>query len=192
MQMIWASLLESEQTLPWRRSRLFFVGEGGAGKTSLIRALLNMIFIATASTIGACISTLDATNTHEWAKMPGTEYQQVTLCIGGYELVGGCVTHATPSCARQAIARLVGQLSRAEDQLKQVFATKKDDEKALRRALKTAKDVGLSSGYSLVVRDVEAHFRKVVMTTCKDAHRMFEISLYTDNFAFTSPKSLLR
>ena len=83
MQMIWASLLESEQTILWRRSRIFLVGEGGAGKTSLVRALLNMIFIETASTIGACISTLDATDTHEWAKMPGTEYQQVTLCIWG-------------------------------------------------------------------------------------------------------------
>ena len=79
-------------------------------------------------------------------------------------LVDGCVTHVTPTCARQAIARLVAQILRAQDQLRQVFAIKKDDEKALKRALKTAKDVGLTSRYSTVVRDVEAHLRKVVLT----------------------------
>ena len=79
-------------------------------------------------------------------------------------MVDGCATHVTPTCARQAIARLVAQILRAQDQLRQVFATKKDDEKALKRALKTARDVGLTSRHSTVVRDVEAHLRKVVLT----------------------------
>ena len=51
-----------------------------------------------------------------------------------------------------------------QDQLRKVYAAKKDDEKALKRALKKAKDVGLTSVYSTVVRDVEAHLRKVVLT----------------------------
>ena len=59
----------------------------------------------------------------------------------------------------------MAQLILADNQLKQAFASKKDDEKALRRALKIAKDVGLTSGYSLTVRDVEAHLRKVVVVT---------------------------
>ena len=76
--MMWASLLELEQSIPWRRSRVFILGEAGVGKTSLLRALLNMPFIKKlASTIGAAISTLDATNTYEWTEMTGTEYEQV-------------------------------------------------------------------------------------------------------------------
>ena len=77
--MIWASMLESEQSIPWNRSRVFILGEAGVGKTSLLRALLNMPFEIVKSTIGASISTVDATNTHEWAEMPGTEYEQVIV-----------------------------------------------------------------------------------------------------------------
>ena len=76
--MMWASLLELEQSIPWHRSRVFILGEAGVGKTSLLRALLNMPFLQkVVSTIGAAISTLDATNTHEWMEMTGTEYEQV-------------------------------------------------------------------------------------------------------------------
>ena len=57
------------------------LGEGGVGKTSLLRALLNMPFEVVKSTIGADISTVDATNTHQWEEMPGTEYEQVTRSI---------------------------------------------------------------------------------------------------------------
>lgn len=79
--MIWASMLESEQSIPWNRSRVFILGEAGVGKTSLLRALLNMPFKEVLSTIGADISTLDATDTHEWTTMTGTEYEQVELCF---------------------------------------------------------------------------------------------------------------
>ena len=80
--MIWASLLELEQSIGWNRSRVFIVGQGGVGKTSLLRALLNMVFMEKVkSTIGADISTVDATNTHQWEEMPGTEYEQVTWSI---------------------------------------------------------------------------------------------------------------
>ena len=57
------------------------MGEGGVGKTSLLRALLNMPFKVMKSTIGADISTVDATNTHQWEEMSGTEYEQVTWSI---------------------------------------------------------------------------------------------------------------
>ena len=81
--MIWASLLELEQSIGWNRGRVFIVGQGGVGKTSLLRALLNMPYEEVLSTIGADISTLDATDTHQWTKMTGTEYEQVKLCFRG-------------------------------------------------------------------------------------------------------------
>ena len=59
---------------------------------------------------------------------------------------------------------MVAKLLLAQKKLREVFDAKKDDEKALKRALKEAKDVGLTSVYSTVVRDVEAHLRKVVPT----------------------------
>ena len=58
----------------------------------------------------------------------------------------------------------MAKLLLAQKKLREIFAAKKDDEKALKRALKEAKDVGLTSVYSTVVRDVEAHLRKVVLT----------------------------
>ena len=73
-------MLGSEKVIKWRRSRVFILGEAGVGKTSLLRALLNMPFKVVKSTIGASISTVDATNTHEWEEMPGTEYEQV-ICM---------------------------------------------------------------------------------------------------------------
>ena len=89
--MIWASLLELEQSIAWNRSRVFILGEAGVGKTSLLRALLNMPFEEEVlSTIGADISTLDATDTHEWTKMTGTEYEQVKLCVRDSTVVMRC------------------------------------------------------------------------------------------------------
>ena len=80
--MIWASLLELEQSIGWNRSRVFILGEAGVGKTSLLRALLNMAFMEKVkSTIGADISTVDATNTHQWEEMSVTEYEQVIWSI---------------------------------------------------------------------------------------------------------------
>ena len=79
IQSKWSSLLGSEEPILWRRSRVFILGEGGVGKTSLLRAMLNMPFKIVKSTIGASISTVDATNTHEWQEMPGSEYEQVML-----------------------------------------------------------------------------------------------------------------
>ena len=58
------------------------LGEAGVGKTSLLRALLNMVFMEKVkSTIGADISTVDATNTHQWEEMSVTEYEQVIWSI---------------------------------------------------------------------------------------------------------------
>ena len=88
--MIWASLLELEQSIGWNRSRVFILGEAGVGKTSLLRALLNMPYEEVLSTIGADISTLDATDTHEWREMTGTEYEQVKLCVRGSTVVMRC------------------------------------------------------------------------------------------------------
>ena len=59
------------------------------------------------------------------------------------------------------------KLQRAEDQLKLVFDTNKDDGKALRKALQTAKNAGLTSAFSNVVRDVGEFLGKVMMAVCK-------------------------
>ena len=61
----------------------------------------------------------------------------------------------------------MAKLQRAEDQLKQVFDTRKDDEKTLRKALQTANDTGLTSAFSVVVRDVEKFLGKVIVAACK-------------------------
>ena len=78
VQRKWTSLLGTKKVIPLRRGRVFIVGEAGVGKTSLLHALLNMPF---KKKVKSTIGTVDATNTHEWEEMPGTEYEQVTWSI---------------------------------------------------------------------------------------------------------------
>ena len=65
----------------WRRARLLVVGGGRAGKTALVRALRNLPFEDTESTLGVSTCTLNTTDILNWADMDGTEYEQVPQCI---------------------------------------------------------------------------------------------------------------
>ena len=62
----------------------------------------------------------------------------------------------------QAVARLVAQFSRAEDELRSEFAKQKDDRAALTRALHKALRAGLTYDMSDVVRKVQDHLRQVI------------------------------
>ena len=64
-----------------QRARLFVVGEGGAGKTTLIRALRDLPFEDTNSTAGIDTSTLETTDMQDWVETGGTEHEKVTPCI---------------------------------------------------------------------------------------------------------------
>lgn len=66
----------------------------------------------------------------------------------------------------QALARLVAQLVLTEDQLRKVLGAKPDDEAALRQALKTATDAGLTGLISSVVQAVQKHLRQARMSVC--------------------------
>ena len=62
-----------------QRARLFVVGEGGAGKTTLIRALRDLPFEDTNSTAGIDTSTLETTDMQDWIEINGTEHEKVIL-----------------------------------------------------------------------------------------------------------------
>ena len=62
-----------------QRARLFVVGEGGAGKTTLIRALRDLPFEDTNSTAGIDTSTLETTDMQDWVEINGTEHEKVIL-----------------------------------------------------------------------------------------------------------------
>ena len=62
----------------------------------------------------------------------------------------------------QAVARLVAQFSRAEEELRSEFTKQRDDQAALREALKKALGAGLTSDMSDVVREVQDHLRQVI------------------------------
>ena len=90
--------------------------------------------------------------------------------------------------ARKALARLVAKLQLLEDQLKKIFTTKKDDKKALRKALQTAKNAGLTFAFSVVVRDVEEFLGKVIMAACKPRLQFASITVH-EKYAVCSPTS---
>ena len=106
-------MLESEDTILWRRTRLLIVGEGGSGKTSFFRALRNLPFIETASTAGAETATVEATALHDWEQMDGTDSEKVTLqcytcaCLRPY-----VYKHVNRHVyTRQALARIVANVN---------------------------------------------------------------------------------
>ena len=57
------------------------MGAGRVGKTAFIRALRNLPFEDTASTVGVETATLEATALHGWKKMEGTDYEKVIMDI---------------------------------------------------------------------------------------------------------------
>ena len=75
----WSSLLNSGKSIAWLRARLFVLGRGRAGKTAFIRALRNLPFEDTASTVGVETATLEATTLHGWKQMEGTDYEKVMV-----------------------------------------------------------------------------------------------------------------
>ena len=75
----WSSLLNSGNSIAWLRARLFVLGRGRAGKTAFIRALRNLPFEDTASTIGVETATLQATTLHGWKQTEGTDYEKVMV-----------------------------------------------------------------------------------------------------------------
>ena len=80
-QLKWIHIIESERSVVVQRARLFVVGEGGAGKTTLIRALRDLPFEDTSSTAGIDTSTLETTDMQDWVEMNGTEHEKVMPCI---------------------------------------------------------------------------------------------------------------
>ena len=53
------------------------VGEGGAGKSSLVDSLGDKPFKHTDSTAGVATSTVDTTDMHNWQEIGLSEFQQV-------------------------------------------------------------------------------------------------------------------
>ena len=62
----------------------------------------------------------------------------------------------------QALALLVAQISRAEDELRSEFSEQRDDLVALQAALDKALGAGLISTMSYVMEKVEDHLRQVI------------------------------
>ena len=73
----------------------------------------------------------------------------------------------------QAVALLVAQFSRAEDELLSEFSKQRDDPVALKGALDKAIRAGLTSDMSGVVRKVEAHLRFFT-------RQVFQVTLHSD------------
>ena len=63
----------------------------------------------------------------------------------------------------QALAQQVANFFFVEGRLKQVFDTQKDDEQALRKAIKTATDAGLTRDSSRILKRVQEHLRQVIL-----------------------------
>ena len=55
------------------------LGAGRSGKTAFIRALRNLPFKDTASTVGVETATLEATALHGWKEMEGSDYEKVIV-----------------------------------------------------------------------------------------------------------------
>ena len=70
-----------DTSCPWQRARLVVVGEGRAGKTTLVRALRDLPFESTDSTPGIATNTLETTALRDWVEVEGTEGDKVTMTV---------------------------------------------------------------------------------------------------------------
>ena len=77
MQREWSAVLQREPAIAWKRARVIVVGQGRAGKTSFVRALRNLPFKNTDSTVGVATDTVETTDVHKWSDMEGNEFEQV-------------------------------------------------------------------------------------------------------------------
>ena len=78
---VWSQLVRRNTSCPWRRARLLVVGEGEAGKTTLVRALRDLPFKNTDSTVGIATNTLETTALRNWVEVKGTEGDKVTMRV---------------------------------------------------------------------------------------------------------------
>ena len=53
---------------PWRRAKIMLVGEGRAGKTSVLRSLLGLPYVDTASTVGAEMFDVSVETAVQWSR----------------------------------------------------------------------------------------------------------------------------
>ena len=71
-----------EGSVKWNHSKLMLVGEGRAGKTCTLRALLGKPFIDTASTVGLHLSAcqIDRTTVEDWTEVAelGQQHERAT------------------------------------------------------------------------------------------------------------------
>ena len=81
-----------EVSTPYRRARLIVVGEGRAGKTTLLRALRNQPFEDTASTVGIATNTLETAALKKWREVNGGECEKVHSIMVARNVA---VVHAT-------------------------------------------------------------------------------------------------
>ena len=78
---VWSKVLKHDTWSPWRRARLLVVGEGRAGKTTLLHALRDLPFVNTDSTAGIATDTLEMTALRNWVELKGTEGDKVTTHV---------------------------------------------------------------------------------------------------------------
>ena len=79
-QRYWAKELQAPgRARPWRRAKIMFVGEGGAGKTSALRSMLGLPYVDTASTVGAEMFDVSVETAVQWKKQDSnvSEVQRV-------------------------------------------------------------------------------------------------------------------
>ena len=129
----WAHAMATQPTVPWRRGMLVVVGEGRAGKTSLLRSLHNQSFEEhSRSTAGIAVSCVETTQSFKWSpiKKGTSEFEA-------------------------AVAKIVVRMKRVENELQGLIEASDTRMSGLRDCCKRALDTGLTSSSSDVVKTAQ-------------------------------------
>ena len=68
----------------------------------------------------------------------------------------------------QAVARLVAQFFKAQNDLRKTFKERKDDKVALTQSLNRAMSVGLTPDFSPVMKEVQQHLQQAMLCIVKN------------------------
>ena len=148
------------------------VGEGFAGKTSLLDALQDRPFKNTLSTVGIESSTIVRTRVQRWVEMSESEWEKASVTTRRPTNLAHLYMF---KLSKQAKAQLVGEMQTAEEELVESLTQAPRRPDAVRNAMRRARLAGLTMEFISMQKAVQ--YLKVGLCLALLSHALIPTSI---------------